>query len=407
MATMCEQVDSYGNVVNDYDSKFDAKTILFEFLTEFYKQDKKVQVYKEKKFIRMNNNGKEFIFFAAQISYLGNSPTEDRSFKKRIQIPSYWRDLTKNFEDEVTVMWLGIYLFQENLIISDFIKDSYMLEKNKLNNSSAHIYINDLYQAMNNRYFKRIDTKGNTIYSIRSVYFHDYLFQSRYEEEQGNRLFEALDQINSKFPFKKNLFGHECYGEMHKNDYVNTIQTKWNGFYLEFIFDRLLKECNIDVDLLSFVIDGKMDRNIDLDLYSKEYDFFSDLKASNIDKLETPGNDKESIISALEKHKKLWYIIYQHESELDKNISGETFKAWESIRKERGKVKPTSGKQKNQMVGKIRFINMLVLEVNRANCRDVLKDFNQGVNSNGQKRKAKFSIDKRNIENFVIYRCNI
>lgn len=57
-----------------------------------------------------------------------------------------------------------------------------------------------------------------------------------------------------------------------------------------------------------------------------------------------------------------------------------------------------------RMKNSVNFVKMSILEINRVNCRALLKDFNQGHQVDGVARKPKFVINKRNMENFVIFR---
>ena len=54
----------------------------------------------------------------------------------------------------------------------------------------------------------------------------------------------------------------------------------------------------------------------------------------------------------------------------------------------------------------VNFKKMKILELNRINMHEVLRDFNQGRNSDGNERKAKFRITKKNIDNFTVYSYN-
>src|SRR5690606_36357269 len=51
----------------------------------------------------------------------------------------------------------------------------------------------------------------------------------------------------------------------------------------------------------------------------------------------------------------------------------------------------------------VRFVGMLILEVNETNLNTVLGDFNQGKQPGGAARALKVMISKRNIDNFLIF----
>ena len=57
----------------------------------------------------------------------------------------------------------------------------------------------------------------------------------------------------------------------------------------------------------------------------------------------------------------------------------------------------------SRMKHSVNFKKMEVLELNKINMHEILDDFNQGHNSDGNARKPKFKINKKNIDNFIIY----
>lgn len=99
----------------------------------------------EKVFV-YQKNGKKFILLHKAISYLGNPhPT----FKKRIQMPGWWQTFCEKAKEanlDYDIRFIGVYHYQNNVIFTDVAKDTY-LRKGHFNNSSAHIYTNDLYQV--------------------------------------------------------------------------------------------------------------------------------------------------------------------------------------------------------------------------------------------------------------------
>lgn len=59
----------------------------------------------------------------------------------------------------------------------------------------------------------------------------------------------------------------------------------------------------------------------------------------------------------------------------------------------------------DRMKNNIEFTDFKILEINKYN-QQYLSDFNQGKNSNGLPREQKIKIDKKNINNFLIYNCH-
>lgn len=51
----------------------------------------------------------------------------------------------------------------------------------------------------------------------------------------------------------------------------------------------------------------------------------------------------------------------------------------------------------------VNFKRMKIFELNRANMHETLKEFNQGRQPSGEARTPKYSINKRNIDNFIVF----
>ena len=141
---------------------------------------------------------------------------------------------------------------------------------------------------------------------------------------------------------------------------------------------------------------------MDFDLYFRDDDFYGDLKASDINKKDAPGNDKNSTLNAINFKGKLWYVIYEHETKKDIDYDSEMAIARMELLgtpyKEGSKIS-----YQRRMKHSVNFKKMEILELNKINLHEVLKTFNQGHNSDGNTRNLKFIINKRNIDNFVIY----
>ena len=58
----------------------------------------------------------------------------------------------------------------------------------------------------------------------------------------------------------------------------------------------------------------------------------------------------------------------------------------------------------NKLKHAINYTKMYIIEVNRINYGEVLSDFNQGKQPNGDPRKQKVSISKKILDNFIIYK---
>ena len=97
------------------------------------------------------DNGKVYHLLVRTCTYLGNPHP---IYKKRVQLPLWFNEYvnTINKQDtKIDIRYIGVYHYGDehhgdNVIFVDFKKDTYLSKKG--HNSSAHIYTNDLFQAM-------------------------------------------------------------------------------------------------------------------------------------------------------------------------------------------------------------------------------------------------------------------
>ncbi|MDY6394420.1 MAG: hypothetical protein SPL07_06315, partial [Bacteroidales bacterium] len=156
----------------------------------------KMQEIAGKRVFTYSANGKTYILLHRAVSYLGNPHP---IFKKRVQLPHWYKeyceDITKrclNYD----VRFIGVYNYKGVIIFVDFLKDTYL--RKIVNNSSAHVYINDLFQALTNGVFHKEDMYGNHIYAIRGNKFASYLCG---KETGQSILFSLFEQFNQGFTF--------------------------------------------------------------------------------------------------------------------------------------------------------------------------------------------------------------
>ena len=109
---------------------------------------------------------KVFHLLVRTCTYLGNPHP---IFKKRVQLPLWFNEYTISANKQnpkIDVRYIGVYHYGDdhhgdNVIFVDFKKDTYLTKKG--HNSSAHVYTNDLFQAMTYGVFKKEDYFGNSI----------------------------------------------------------------------------------------------------------------------------------------------------------------------------------------------------------------------------------------------------
>ena len=348
-------------------------------------------------------NEKKYIILHKAISYLGNPHP---IFKKRIQMPRSWQEFcneaaTANIDYDIR--FVGIYHYQNNVIFVDFQKDTYL--QHGLHNSFAHVYTNDLYQAVRNGVFRREDQCGNNIYSIRAKDFADYLIGAKTGD---NELFELFAKFNNGFSFGQWLYAVDKIKEMHGDNWRHWQQTEWAGWFLEYKFNKFTIDNNT-LELMKYVgTDNKTHKEgtFDFDIWFGREQFYGDLKASDIKKTFTPGNDQESFVECINKHDRFWYVIYEHETIKDSEETSykATIERNQYIRSVDPNYKNNDMSYYQRMKNSVRFMKMTILELNNVTFRDVLTDFNQGKQPDGKSRQKKFLIKKKDMDKYVVYR---
>lgn len=356
-----------------------------------------------KKVFVYDDNGKKIILLTKCITYLGNPHPV---FKKRIQLPLWYEKFCKQIESnrlDYDVRFFGIYHYDGNILFVDFLKDTYL--KRKIHNSSAHVYINDLYQGMTYGVFRKEDKNGNTIVVVRGDKLKEYL---QGDERSINTLFDLFHKFNCGFTFGQWLYAFDIIKRMHQDNWPQWRQAEWAGWFLEYEFDKFVKENHVEYKMRYVGNSNKGKDAFDFDIRFEEEDFYGDLKASDIKKADAPGNDQSSLVECIYRYKKFWYIIYEHETKKDSESAD-----YEATRARNGYIKsvdPSYDKDElsyhQRMKHSVKFIKMTILELNAVNYSEALKVFNQGHQASGALRAPKFNINKKTLENdnYVVFR---
>lgn len=360
-----------------------------------------------KKVFEVTVNGKIIHLLVKACTYLGNPHP---IHKKRVQLPLWFNDYANYIADNnlnIDVRYIGIYHYGDihhgdNVIFVDFNKDTYLTKKG--HNSSAHVYINDLFQAMTYGVFTKEDNFGNTITTIRRNKFCDYLSG---QIDQPPTLFDLFRQFNCGFTFGQWLKALDVIKEMYKNEWHQWRQTEWAGWFLEYKFNKFTIENNVTNRMRYVGSSLKKEGDLDFDIRFDEDNFYGDLKASDAQKKETPGNDQENLIECINRFDKFWYVIYEHETVKDSDAN---YVATKERNRYIKSVDPLYDKDEmsyhSRMKNSVKFVKMSIVELNRVNFREALTDFNQGRQPDGNARKPKFNINKKVLENdnFVVFR---
>lgn len=348
----------------------------------------KVLVYKK--------NDINFILLHKAVSYLGGNG-QHPIYKKRIQLSSWYKDFCLEIEKEnlpYDVRFIGVYHYDGAIVFVDFLKSTYL--KKKVHNSSAHIYINDLYQALTNGVFHKEDQYGNHLYAVRANKFADYLIG---KEIGTNHIFSLFNQFNHEFDFGKWLSVLPAVKEMERANWSQWKQTEWPGWYLEYKFYNFTIEKHTAPIIIYTGISNKAKDKFDFDIWFEQNQFYGDLKASDITKSSAPGNDQSTFIECINQYGKFWYVIYEHETEKDSEANN-----YENVRAYNKYMNKDELSYSSRLKTGVKFMKMTILELNRINFREALSTFNQGHQPDGSHRNPKFLIKKKDIDRFVVFR---
>ena len=184
------------------------------------------------------------------------------------------------------------------------------------------------------------------------------------------------------------------YKEMIKNDYNNMLQAEWPWFYFEFLFFDFLKKNNI-----SEIKKNNIKIWFDLLLFWEKY---GDLKTSNNQSNSIIGNNIKFIKPLLDNNQELYYIVLFFKVEMDKENDYEVTTFWNTqinLIKNKNKRLHSYG---NRMKNKVFLEELLLLKIDNKN-KIFLKDFHQWINSNWKKRNKKILINKKDINNFILF----
>ncbi|MDO8147488.1 hypothetical protein Q6350_03500 [Isoptericola sp. b515] len=344
---------------------------------------------------------KDQIILKKQVTHLGKPWPE---FKKRIQIPHRWLDVARHAShDSLRTRFVGIYHFGDVTIFVDFDPTGYL--GRKANNSAAHVCTNDLHQAQTLGTFSRVDRNGNRLTSVRYDQFAQHLQGSGTEVPR----LEAFRRFNDEFLLGQQIESLDAVKEMHAANWPDAFQSEWPGFYLEQQFDRFIRVNGLS-DLVRYQ-KAKRSTQLDYDLVFPTRDvadYYGDLKASNLAAKESPGNDLEDLRRCIETFGRFWYVVYEHETKHARHNDNSATIAWNEWRRSVG-YHASSRKAYDELSyakrfkESVRFVKMLILEVNAANFDVVLRTFAQGKQPDGSARALKVMINKKVIDNFLIF----
>ena len=181
--------------------------------------------------------GRPCCIFAKNVTYLGNPHP---LYKKRIQIPAGFLDLYRRGQacGIETLLW-GVYTHGDVRLFCDFDLTQYV--EHNLHNSSAHVYTLDLQRALKAGIVQKVDSRGNRITVFDAEHIGDF-FRWKFGAAPVRQpsFLQVFDDFFSHLD--KDWDGIRCYDEMAADNYRNTFQPEWPGFYLEYRFEKYLAE---------------------------------------------------------------------------------------------------------------------------------------------------------------------
>lgn len=391
-----EQITADKVLVEDYDQPLRTKNDILRVLQlslgekcNFYKYKPRKVVYEY-----IHDNMREY-FLVGSVTYLSKPhPT----YKKRFQLKSWFKDFYHEHKnDENTkIRLIGIYQYNGLVVYVDFDLNDYI--GHAINSSAAHVFSNDIYQAVENGLFKKTDSRGNHITTIRSDCFMTYLSG---EVAALNTVFSLFEQFNETFPFERWILADEAISEMKEGDWRPWKENQWAGWWLEYKIYEFIKNTACENTMI-YVGNKKGTGMLDLDLFFRNLGFYGDIKSSDIDKYDAPGNDKQHVLDALRDYGKLWIVMYEHKTRKDSDYAYEMCKKRMALT---GAPYVEGGKISSARLMKhsVKYKRMKIFEINPINMGVVLSNFNQGRQASGAKRKSKFMIKKRQIDNFIVF----
>ncbi len=351
-------------------------------------------------FVEFSFSTEKHAFLSAAVTFLGGNGKHP-IFKKRIQLKSWFKPAYRELSSNgYLVHFFGVYHYEGNFVFVDFGTETYM--KRKMHNSSAFVYVNDLFRAMKDGVATRIDLHGNRITTIRKNALLGYLSGNR-QPVSDARLFSIFDAFNHCMTFMDWIKGESAITEMQRANWSKWRETEWPGWYLEYKFATFLAQYKV-VEVVYQGNESKKQGELDFDLIFPLHKFYGDLKASDIKKKDSPGNDKDNLFEAIDKFDRFWYVIYEHDTIKDKDCGNSVTKfRYNFLISLHDPTAKSPLSYAGRMKNRVNFRRMMILELNRANCGELLSLFNQGHQPSGEARAQKVLINKRNVENYQVF----
>ena len=306
------------------------------------------------------------------------------------------------------------YKYKETTVFVDFAIDTYL--SRKMHNSSAHIYTNDLYQGILHGVFSKRDFFNNYISTISPDHFKDYILN---EANSMDKPFDEMEKVIKKidifntsfFPFGKWIEVQDALRQMRDANFRKWKEAEWPGFFVEYSYSYYIIRQKIE-EYIEYLNNGQKEEGLDFDLRFNSLNFYGDLKCSNFEKDDILLNDKSNIDNELAKFGRLWFLIYEIEVVKDFSLPGHPYtkKRLEFIRSiEPGYKLGEDDSYSSRLKAKVKFTRMKIIEINNVNASHLLKEGSSNFHqpNHGKVRNVKYMLNKRNVNNAVIYSYSV
>ena len=376
------------------------------------------------------DDGSKTYIIIANITFMGGKEGQHPKDLKRIQYNQLWKDFYDKYNSQGRVLWMGLYSYKDFQVYGIFEPETYLkMHEGKSMISkggskaqySCHIYLNDLYMCVENEWFMKTDKNGNKVGTVRVDCLLKYLNN---ECKMTNPIINVIENINkTQIKWDEWIFASEAIPYMkglnEKNGFNQWKQNLWNGWYTEAIYSSYLYDNHCKyIDYFGRPYNEEIKKEykefgLDLSFPTEPYHFIGDLKAICIGNGNTLLNDEKRVNRALEKYKKIWFIMYIHDKKRGNYNEYEMVKWRNHFIKDCGEwdaSKKFNEKDAPNTPCSIYYTEMIVIELNKIT-KDLYFEIGKqyGLNSDGSERNKKYKINKSflnsiNDDRFVIYR---
>ena len=367
--------------------------------------------------VKMADYYVQYNIYVSNVTYLGNPHPK---YKKRMQLSeSADKSYLKIVNDPMNItLLLGLYVYDENNPI--IVAWDSSANQNAGKSKSSHVYVNDLQLAMINGANQRIDKYRNNVYCFQPKYLVNFFNYNHIDNSHSESFLSFLRNTGLEFNeyyfiedmvkyLKEDLKdknyiwdGKISIKEMKENNFSQWKQTEWQGFFFEFLIEKIISERLVD--------DSSQTKHI-LEMpgpiYGKtKFDSFYnipwDLKVHSNNSNSVITNDLEAIQNAINDYGKVGFIIVSGESTYENDHE---FSDWRNELKGglSKNQKENIAKNKKHRKLKVQFkperITVVTIDNNSIKKHTTVGGFH---NPNGNVRRDKLSLDFTKIDEEIL-----